>query len=55
MSIWKDQGPAKKEATPPLPEPTPAAVREAPAVADFSPTVTAPPARARPSGHHRRR
>ena len=43
MSIWKDQGPAKKEATPPLPEPTPAAVREAPAVADFSPTVTAPP------------
>ena len=43
MSIWKDQGPAKKEAVTPPAEPTPAGMREAPAVADFSPTVTAPP------------
>ena len=43
MSIWKDQGPAKKEAVTPPTEPTPAGMREAPAVADFSPTVTAPP------------
>ena len=43
MSIWKDQGPAKKEAITPPAEPTPAGKREAPAVADFSPTVTAPP------------
>ena len=43
MSIWKDQGPAKKEAATPTTEPTPAGMREAPAVADFSPTVTAPP------------
>ena len=43
MSIWKDQGPAKKEAITPPAEPTPAGMREAPAVADFSPTVTAPP------------
>ena len=43
MSIWKDQGPAKKEAATPPTEPTPAGMREAPAVADFSPTVTAPP------------
>ena len=43
MSIWKDPGPAKKEAATPPSEPTPAGMREAPAVADFSPTVTAPP------------
>ena len=43
MSIWKDQGPAKKEAVTPPSEPTPAGMREAPAVAEFSPTVTAPP------------
>ena len=41
MSIWKDQGPAKKDSIPLAPEPTPA--REAPLVADFSPTTTAPP------------
>ena len=43
MSVWKDQAPAKKEAVAPPTEPTPAGMREAPAVADFSPTVTAPP------------
>lgn len=41
MSIWKDQGPAKKDSIPLAPEPTPA--RESPLVADFSPTTTAPP------------
>ena len=39
MSIWKDQNPARKDSIPPPPEP----VRDAPAVADFSPTTTAPP------------
>ena len=29
MSIWKDQGPAKKEAATPPTEPTPAGMREA--------------------------
>ena len=41
MSIWKDQGPAKKDSIPLPPEPTPP--RDAPLVADFSPTTTAPP------------
>ncbi|MBD9477703.1 polymer-forming cytoskeletal protein [Pseudoxanthomonas sp. PXM02] len=41
MSIWKDQAPAKKDGAPPPPEP--AVVRDAPAAADFSPAVTAPP------------
>lgn len=43
MSIWKDQAPAKKDA--PLPPDAPAAsLRDAaPASADFSPTVSAPP------------
>jgi hypothetical protein len=39
MSIWKDQNPARKDSIPLPPEP----VRDAPAVADFSPTTTAPP------------
>ncbi|MEL1264703.1 polymer-forming cytoskeletal protein [Pseudoxanthomonas putridarboris] len=43
MSIWKDQGPAKKEAVTPPPQPSPATVRDTPAAADFSPTVTSPP------------
>lgn len=43
MSIWKDQGPAKKEAVTPPPESAPVTVRETPAAADFSPTVSAPP------------
>lgn len=47
MSIWKDQGTAKKEAAAPSLEPTPVTVRETPAAADFSPTVTAPPGTAR--------
>ncbi len=42
MSIWKDQGPAKKDAAVPPPEPTPITARDTPA-ADFSPAVTAPP------------
>ena len=41
MSIWKDQGPAKKDSIPLAPEPSPS--RESPLVADFSPTTTAPP------------
>ncbi|WP_334179762.1 polymer-forming cytoskeletal protein [Pseudoxanthomonas sp.] len=42
MSIWKDQGPAKKDAPPP--EPALAPVRDTPAAAaDFSPAVSAPP------------
>lgn len=45
MSIWKDQGPAKKEVTPP-PLDTPAApAREPSNVADFTPTVTPPATR----------
>ena len=36
MSIWKDQGPAKKDAAPPPPEPSPAVVRDAPVAADFA-------------------
>lgn len=43
MSIWKDQGPAKKDAAPPSPEPSPAVVRDAPVAADFSPAISAPP------------
>ena len=43
MSIWKDQGPAKKDATPPPPEPSPVPLRDTSAAADFSPAVTAPP------------
>ena len=43
MSIWKDQAPAKKDGAPLPPEPTPSALRDAPAAADFSPAVTAPP------------
>lgn len=43
MSIWKDQGPAKKDAVPLPPEPSPAPAREATAAADFSPTVSNPP------------
>ena len=43
MSIWKDQGPAKKDAAPPPPEPSPAVVRDAPVAADFSPAISAPP------------
>lgn len=39
MAIWKDSSPAKKDA--PLPAPEPAALREAPAVADF-PAAAAP-------------
>lgn len=46
MSIWKDQGPAKKDAVTLVPEPSPAAEREAPVAANFSPTVTAPAVRA---------
>lgn len=46
MSIWKDQGPAKKDAVTLPPEPPTAPVREAPVAADFSPTVTAPAVRA---------
>ncbi len=42
MSIWKDQAPAKKDAAPPPESATPT-LREAPAAADFSPAVTAPP------------
>lgn len=42
MSIWKDQGPAKKDAAPPPPEPSPVPLRDTSA-ADFSPAVTAPP------------
>ena len=41
MSMWKDQNNAKKDAPlPPAPEP----LREAPAAAQFTPTVTAPAA-----------
>ena len=43
MSIWKDQGPAKKDATPLPPEPSPVPLRDTPAAADFSPAVTATP------------
>lgn len=43
MSMWKDQSNAKKDA--PLP-PTPEPLREAPAAAQFTPTVTAPAATA---------
>ena len=43
MSIWKDQGPAKKDATPAPPEPSPVPLRDTSAAADFSPAVTAPP------------
>ena len=43
MSIWKDQGPAKKDAAPPPSEPVTSTFRDAPAAADFSPAVTAPP------------
>lgn len=40
MSMWKDQSNAKKDAPlPPAPEP----LRETPAPAQFTPTVTAPP------------
>jgi cytoskeletal protein CcmA (bactofilin family) len=39
MSIWKDQNPTRKDSIPLPPEPA----RDAPAVADFSPTTTAPP------------
>ena len=43
MSMWKDQSSAKKDA--PLP-PAPEVERDVPAAAQFTPTVTAPPAAA---------
>jgi cytoskeletal protein CcmA (bactofilin family) len=43
MSIWKDQGPAKKEAGNLPPEPTSLPVRDTPTAAEFAPAVTAPP------------
>ncbi len=43
MSMWKDQNSAKKDAPPP---PAPEAEREVPAAAQFTPTVTSPPAAA---------
>lgn len=48
MSIWKDQGPAKKDSPAPLP-PEPVTLRDTPAppaAAEFTPTVTPPVARA---------
>lgn len=47
MSIWKDQGPAKKDSPAPQP-PEPVALRDtpAPAAASFTPTVTPPATRA---------
>jgi cytoskeletal protein CcmA (bactofilin family) len=46
MSIWKDQGPTKKDAVTLVPETPPASERETPVAASFSPTVTAPAVRA---------
>ncbi|WP_368564987.1 polymer-forming cytoskeletal protein [Pseudoxanthomonas sp. UTMC 1351] len=46
MSIWKDQGATKKDAATLVPEPSSPVEREAPVAASFSPTVTAPAARA---------
>ena len=46
MSIWKDQGPTKKDAVTLVPDPSPSAERETPAAASFSPTVTPPAMRA---------
>ena len=43
MSIWKDQGPAKKEPGNLPPEPTALPVRDTATAAEFSPAVTAPP------------
>ena len=51
MSIWKDQSTARKDASPPPAEP--AAVRDLPLAADFSPTTTAPP-RAVPAASNER-
>ena len=51
MSIWKDQSTARKDASPPPAEP--AAMRDLPLAADFSPTTTAPP-RAVPAASNER-
>lgn len=45
MSIWKDQGPAKKDAAPPPIEPSAAPARETPLVADFNPVSAPAPTR----------